>query len=569
MGRILAVSQDNLQKDLSRFSWHSRLNVYDLREKLLNKYKDLDLNEPRITISITKKGNLMLRWKRLTFAVSEEGLKLNRADLADSIKSMIQYTPKYKQRSELKRLVAQKSIYNTQDFTRSDGLKVLTYKLILTKDGIPYFVIRNKIRRLSKESLIKNYTTFIQALFNIPGMESYGGVLDIVDNEIDAKEYLIMLYKYFLKIFPIIEYLDVNPSLCNISNEKDYQYHFRNLLSNNSNVAILTSNICDYPKYIRKLLGSTTFCYKEILLDKYLYLKKIKFTNTEVVKELLDPSSSIMIDNYPQAQYIKHMRRFYKDKNVDVDKLIMDRFKINNLNSWEYSDTFRMFNQCLFRRRTMKDKKFPELNMSKIFKNNLKDAHDYLSEINRTDVAIENYHRYDNITLELDDVVGDYLFFQPQDSIELTRLASIMNNCVAGYNDKIKRNECKIIYAVNRNCPQILDYIRNGVGNLQALQIEIKSQKLPQTLCIEVLSKINSNTTLEYPNFRNLLQYNTRNEFNLKTSYVNQNFTYSNYIPSGAAMEASKEYFRKHNIKYDYQESIPSWCNGRVYPTII
>ena len=141
MGRILAVSQDNLQKDLSRFSWYSRLNVYDLREKLLNKYKDLDLNEPRITISITKKGNLMLRWKKLAFAVSEEGVKLNRAELADNIKAMLQYTPKYKQSSEVKRLVAQKSIYNTKDFTRSDGLKILTYKLILTLNVFlsPYF----------------------------------------------------------------------------------------------------------------------------------------------------------------------------------------------------------------------------------------------------------------------------------------------------------------------------------------------------------------------------------------------------------------------------------------------
>lgn len=335
-------------------------------------------------------------------------------------------------------------------------------------------------------------------------MEGYGGILDIVDSEIDAKEYLILLYKYFLKIFPVIEYLDVNPSLCNISNDKNYPYHLRNLLSNSSNVEILTSNICDYPKYIRKLLGKDTFCYKEMLLYKYLYLKKIKFTNTEVIKELLD-SSSTMIGNYSQAQYIKHIRRFYKGKNVDVDTIIMDRFKINKLNSWEFHDVFRMFDQCLFRRRTMKDKKFPELNMSKIFKNNLKDVHDYLSEISRTDIAIENYNRYDNITIELDDVVGDYLFFQPRDSIELTRLASIMSNCVAGYNDKIKRGECKIIYAVNRNCPQILDYIRNGVGNLQTLQIEIKSQKLPQTLCIELLSKIDSNTTLEYNNFRGLL----------------------------------------------------------------
>lgn len=34
-------------------------------------------------------------------------------------------------------------------------------------------------------------------------------------------------------------------------------------------------------------------------------------------------------------------------------------------------------------------------------------------------------------------------------------------------------------------------------------------------------------------------------------------------------MEASKEYFIKHNIKYDYDKSIAYWCNGRMYPTII
>ena len=166
----------------------------------------------------------------------------------------------------------------------------------------------------------------------------------------------------------------------------------------------------------------------------------------------------------------------YEGKVKNIELLLVNRLDFNRDNQI-CLDSIRMFYDALRCREEYPDKFFKKLDYEYLLKNSLKDIHDKLSLITRDDKIAMKYKEY-NIEKDLpifEKEIEGYQFLMPRNSAEIIRLADIMHNCVASYDDKMANGSSKIVYACNNQ--DVINYIKTGEGDYE--QEVISLQPLP------------------------------------------------------------------------------------------
>lgn len=108
--------------------------------------------------------------------------------------------------------------------------------------------------------------------------------------------------------------------------------------------------------------------------------------------------------------------------------------------SYEKSDGIEMFAQYF--------KYVPETLRADILKDGFtRFNHDALSNISYQAKNENCVFEYSANQKKLEDKIGAYEFLLPKDSYQLCEIGTALHNCVASYADKIKSNDCTIVYA--------------------------------------------------------------------------------------------------------------------------
>lgn len=223
-------------------------------------------------------------------------------------------------------------------------------------------------------------------------------------------------------------------------------------------------------------------CLLENLVEK-------SFNNQQVIINVINNYKDIDHNAFYNAlffsseKYLNALREFYKGTNNNAEIVMIKRLENPNFNLNCHRcgcmvDTFFLYEEQLEFEKKYKNKvlKMP----SKWYKLNFVDLHNRLSELYQQQLAIiENLnYEYDTTVKSLEGKEKDYVFKLPKNSHELSRLATVMSNCVAGYSKLIEQGTSIIMYAYKNK--KVADYICGKNNDLDLKELD------NSTICIEL-----------------------------------------------------------------------------------
>ena len=392
------------------------------------------------------------------------------------------------------------------------SIYIKNQKIIITPKRTVYFVNGKKIRRVSKKELNWHSGSFITDCIANPEMSTFFKYNEITGDALRTQSYhhisnmyggdiyhikehdLMQYYTYIGNYFPLVNYLRYNA-----------RGHSINVLSDDLSL----------PTYVKKKLiapeSKSYYDYginNESVLKAYKICKYLKLKDLNIINKFINfykecftgygRDTAYSCKNI--CLYYKYLKMYYTGKVKNLELLLFNRlyFDIKSKNSFKNTDALRMLTKAIRIRNRYPDKKFKKLDMEYLIKHSLSDIHDTLSIISRDDTLIENYKEFDMSNRGLfEKTVNNYKFLMPENSSELTRLADIMRNCVASYQANILNGSSIIVYGTDNM--EVLDYIKNGNGDLQDLSKRLENNEILSPACIEInLRKIPSIRTVDY-----------------------------------------------------------------------
>lgn len=380
-----------------------------------------------------------------------------------------------------------------------------TKKLIFKSQTDVYYVHNKTIKRIKTDSKLYSsiLSNFVITIMRDVRRYQIPQSLDIV---------LRCFYKNYNKV----------SNMCTIG----YVYDVLHLADKLGDIQI--------PKFVKKLVSKGY--YGDLnMLDKYINIYNIGIKDTNAIKILLN-DCTIYETKYCKVYY-RDLKKYYIGTNVNADMVFANRLTSDYHISY---DTVHMYYMAMKHRRYHKDKNLIPLRKD-ILKLSLKDLHDYLAKIIRNDIAIINYREYIDSDYEFfEKEIDGYKFILPRNSVEVTRMADIFQNCVAGYATRISRDEI-IMYATNNQ--DIINYIQNDIGDY----IQIRKNIGDEPACIEIIK-----------NHRTMFEGFSEEEIANYPKYeVIQNYTLNNKTPDEKLERVTHKYFdsiqaRNHYYKFPF-----------------
>lgn len=275
------------------------------------------------------------------------------------------------------------------------------------------------------------------------------------------------------------------------------------------------------PKFVKK-------CGDLDILDKYINMHNIGITDINAIKVLLNNRCFCEVKHC--KVYYKDLKKYYIGTNVNADMVFANRLTSDYQLSY---DAVNMYYMAIRHRKYHKDKNLIPLRKD-ILKLSLKDMHDYLAKVLRNDIAIINYREYKDSDYDFfEKEIEGYKFILPRNSVEVTRMADIFQNCVAGYAPRISKDEI-IMYATNNQ--DIINYIQNDIGDY----IQIRKNISDEPACIEIRKT-----------YRTMFEGFSEEEIANYPKYeVIQNYTLNNRTPDDRLQCITTEYFDSIKAKY-------------------
>ena len=334
---------------------------------------------------------------------------------------------------------------------------------------------------------------------------SYKNYMPLTKRQIEDYKKTITSY------FPLLNYMNVlirNNVLNSFTQESELPNYLKKKIATNYMVPELYRGELEF---IVKDENPVINAYDNYdILDSYSLCKNLKLKDINVIKKFIDARIGLSDIPFKEVKvYFKYLKDYYEGKVKNVELLLFNRIteatedasrtaytihgnrcKVDKLSiNYAVKDALRMFKTAVNLRKYVKDKPFKKLDMTYLVKNSLKDVHDTLSQISRDDIAVLNYKNFDEVNdyEKYEKEVGSQKFLMPRNSCELIRLADIMRNCVASYQNNIMRKSSIIVYATNND--EIINYIRNGEGDLKDLTNKLEADKIPSPACIEIAER--------------------------------------------------------------------------------
>lgn len=277
------------------------------------------------------------------------------------------------------------------------------------------------------------------------------------------------------------------------------------------------------PKFVKK-------CEDLDVLDKYINVHNIGIKDVNAIKVLLNNRCFCEVKHC--KVYYKALKKYYIGTNVNADMVFANRLTSDYQLSY---DAVNMYYMAIRHRTHHKDKNLIPLRKD-ILKLSLKDMHDYLAKVLRNDIAIINYREYKDSDYDFfEKEIDGYKFILPRNSVEVTRMADIFQNCVAGYAPRISKDEI-IMYATNNQ--DIINYIQNDIGDY----IQIRKNIGDEPACIEIRK-----------NHRTMFEGFSQEEIDAYPKYeVIQNYTLNNRTPDEKLEHVTHKYFDSIQARSHY-----------------
>ena len=494
------------------------------KKVLENKYNS-KVDEENFSVGFSKKGNLVIKERKIKNIISKEKKEKNFQDYLNALN----HTKETKV-NDVYKIVKQRHIYLNQISNYNDivDFSIKTTRFIITKDGKFYICSGKKINRISLKKG-EGKRIFLNSIL------SYFYKISKIFNE---KEVLDI----FKQVFPILSFLEN-------FNFKFDDFDFLCILNNN---LILLDVQKDIPKWLKKYLVTKATNANEAvnIINRYLKLTQIGFTDLNVIKKMLSFEHSILFEEAQKNLlkfYFNRLKEYYaKDIFLNIDTIFLNRI-FDNEKCYLVNDSLRMFYTHM--KNEKNNQNIPKLKHN-FFKKSLVENHDYLSSVMRKDNAILSLvdYNYKDEILNFEKEIDGLSFLLPKNSFELTRLSEIMSNCVAGYSNNIKSGNSIIVYATDNQ--EVIDYIQGKIDLENVYQFSKKLSRSP--LCIELSpykkGEINQNFDEKYYSYYG---YNGSG-YNV----VRQCFERNNNLPSVENGNIANKYFDM--LKYHHRDfSIP------------
>ena len=378
-----------------------------------------------------------------------------------------------------------------------ESIYLKRHRIIITKDGRVYLSNGNKIRRVSKAQLTSYTGSYIARVLWNPYCSEFNELNSLTRHALDSLYFGKDLRAYRVCLeSAVIEnkgkyYEEMKARLPMVYYLRAWQSPYHDFLVPNP----------DLPTYVKKLFAEESkpdahlFCESiagknERVLKAYRLSKSLKFKNVDAIRAIIEKFKEDEFYGWRDMTvelktYYKHLSELYEGKVKNIEMLLVNRLDFKNHNQ-TCVDSIHMFYDALRLRAEYPDKKFKKLDMEYLLKNSLNDIHNELSLISRDDKITLKYKEY-NLEKDLpifEKEVDGYQFLMPRNSGEIIRLAEIMHNCVASYDDRMADGSSKIIYACNNQ--DVINYIKTGEGNYTILNTAIEDGVIPAPACIEI-----------------------------------------------------------------------------------
>ena len=334
---------------------------------------------------------------------------------------------------------------------------------------------------------------------DITAYNSYGKYMPFTKNQI--LEYKNTIANYF----PLIQYTNYlfrNNFLNSFTQEFELPTYLKKTIATNFKTPKLSKDNLEF--LVQDETPVINKSDNHDILDAYSLCKALKLKDVNIIKKFINSRIGLNDVNYKEVKlYYKYLQKYYTGKVKNIELLLFNRLADNDLNGnvavaqGRYNrvidnnvrDSLQMFYKAITFRRYIKDKPFKKLDIDYLITHSLKDIHDTLSQISRDDTTVLHYQNFDEVndyeTFEKE--VGNQKFLMPRNSCELVRLADIMRNCVASYQSNIMRKFSIIVYGTNND--EIINYIRNGEGDLKDLTNKLEANQIPSPACIEIAER--------------------------------------------------------------------------------
>jgi len=367
------------------------------------------------------------------------------------------------------------------------------------------YITNDIYTELCKKDALMNYQN--NPLYDWDEREgnSYKRFMPLTKNQIQDYKDTIASY------FPLLHYVNflINNNVLNsFTQESELPSYLKKKIATNYEIPCLRRD--DLYFIVKAENPVLNMSDNHNILDSYSLCKTLKLQDVNIIKKFID--SRVGLNDFTIKEvklYYKYLKAYYEGKVKNIELLLFTRLTegskpyvevprnttvqpINSLSiEYQVRDSLQMFYKAMMLRRYVKDKPFKKLDMTYLIKNSLKDIHDTLAQISRDDIAVLNYKNFDEVNdyEKYEKEVGDQKFLMPRNSCELIRLADIMRNCVASYQDNIMRKSSIIVYGTSSD--EIINYIREGEGNLTDLTNKLEANQIPSPACIELGERAN------------------------------------------------------------------------------
>lgn len=461
----------------------------EFTQKMILKYREDD-KRAIFSIYLNDKNNLILE-KNILRVYLKDSVFNKAYDFAAEVTDSKEVVRKINQFRYMKGMLKSDKI---------ESIYFRRYRIIITEDGRVYISTGNKIRRVSKAELTSYKGTYIAKTLWNPYYSDFNTMnsltthaLDLLQREKSQHTMRITLQSssvtsdtsYFKEMqsrLPMVYYL------------RGWEAPCHDLLVSNPDLPLYIKKLLvvdDAPRSLTDICGINT--KNDEILKAYRLTKSLKFKNVDAIRAFI--SKFVEGDSYGWRSmttqlktYYKHLKEMYVGKVKNLELLLVNRLDFSRHNQ-NCLDSIQMFYDALRCREEHPDKLFKKLDYEYLLKNSLKDIHDTLSIITRDDKIAMKYKEY-NLEKDipvLEKEIEGYQFLMPRNSAEITRLADIMHNCVASYDDRMARGSSKIVYACNNQ--DVINYIKTGEGDYKYLDNAIEKGDIPAPACIEICSR--------------------------------------------------------------------------------
>jgi len=491
-----------------------------LAEESINKRYGERIKEdiPNRKIFIDDKGNLIFQISYLKKWLTDVALKRKLKQFHKNLKQVNESKrPLYKKIKEKKSYyLAYRSTCFIKNKKDVKFFSIASFKIIIKKTFEIYCCYDGKVRRIKAQDLLskkymQNWIFFLENLYETePSNRKNIDKIIVLLSEFNSNT------KYLL--------------------EKDIKIDvrtFRKIIDFKK----MDFNKKPMPKSILLSLKKTNTA-----LLGYFTALEIKLTDINVIRNFCLIYSRD-ISSHSLKKYYNQLCIYYANKNENIDlifynriKILFDNTKKNSLKRKLAQDSLSMVNQVFSNRSRFPGKNLQPLKPN-LLKKGLDDMHNYLSRIVRDDLAKIYYKEYTFYNFsKFEKNVDGYHFLMPKNSLELARIATIFDNCVAGYNLKIKSSSENIIYGTPSQ--EMIDYIQNDIGDPIIIRKKMKEEK-QYPVCIEICKQLIDN---KYERF-----------------YVSQNLSFNNQNPNSKVKKITAKYFKSVEVYETVYYSHPNY----------